>query len=110
MAWKSTKNPKIRDIIKLLGSHGSLTPTDLSKKLDLHSVVVARYLKQLKDDKLVKIKRKQNQLFYSLDHKQWKKHVEATIELAGNSFETKFNENMKQKFQDDVKSPAQRGI
>ena len=93
MAWQCIKNPKIRDIITILGNCGPHTPTQLAKKMDLHEVTVSRYLKTLKDENLVKIKRKQNQLFYSLNVKQWEKHIEATINLAGTNFANKFNEH-----------------
>ena len=92
MAWESIKNLKVRSIIEILGS-GPHTPKQLAEKLGLHEVTVSRYLKILKKDNLVKIKRKQNQLFYSLNQNQWKKHVEATINLAGSNFAKKFNKS-----------------
>ena len=93
MAWESIKNPKIREIISILSS-GSYTPTQLARKLNVHNVVVSRYLKTLKDDNLVKIRRKQNELYYSLDQNQWEKHVKATINLAGNNFSDNFIEHL----------------
>lgn len=85
----STNNENIRKIIEILG-HGSKTPKQLAKELGMHEVTVSRYLKTLKDDNLVKIKRDQNQLYYSLNLNQWKNHVEATINLAGEMFTKKF--------------------
>lgn len=95
MSWNSTKNPKIREIIKILGGSKSQTPGQLSEKLDLHEVVVSRYLKILKEDNLVKVKRDQNQLYYSLNQNQWQKHVDATMNLAGENFTKKFKEHLK---------------
>ena len=96
MAWESTKNPKIREIISILSS-GSYTPTQLARKLDMHNVVISRYLKVLKNDNLVKIRRKQNELYYSLDQNQWKKHVEATMNLSGGNFSNDFKEYVEKK-------------
>ena len=94
MAWESTKNSKGRDIIKILGDSESLNPTQIAQRLNLHKVVVSRYLKKLKDDKLVKILRKQNQLYYSLNLDEWKKHVETTMNLAGENFANKFKDHL----------------
>lgn len=96
MAWESTKNPKIRYIISILSS-GSETPTNLSNKMNIDKVTISRYLKILKDDNLVKIRRNQNQLYYSLNKNQWKKHVEETMNLAGENFAKKFKEHIEKK-------------
>ena len=85
MAWQSVKNKHIRNIISLI-SKNPMTPTMLSKQLKLHEVAISRYLKTLKDDELVKIKREQNNLYYSLNRDKWQKHVEETIRLAGETF------------------------
>ena len=94
MAWESTKNPKIREIIEILSS-GPHTPTQLAQMLNSNPVTIARYLKILKEDNLVKIKREQNQLYYSLNLNQWRKHVEATMNLAGENFTNKFKKQLK---------------
>ena len=96
MGWDYVKNLKTRKIIEILYS-GSHTPKQLAEKMNLHEVTVSRYLKILKKDNLVKIKRKQNQLFYSLNQNQWKKHVEATIDLAGSHFVSQLNQSIQEK-------------
>lgn len=96
MAWNSTRNPKIREIIHTISS-APHTPTQLSKKLNLHEVTISRYLKILRDDNLVKIRRKQNELYYSLDLNKWEKHVEETMNLAGDNFTNKFKKHLEKK-------------
>ena len=85
LAWKCVKNEHIRDIISIIGST-SATPTMLSKKLKIDPVAMSRYLKVLRDDKLVKVRRDQNKLWYSLHQNNWKKHIEATLNLSGGNF------------------------
>jgi len=89
MAWDSIKNKHNRDIIKIIGST-PMTPTMLSERLKIDPVSISRYLKILRDGKLVKVRRDQNNLWYSLNQNQWKKHVEATIDLAGYNFVSNF--------------------
>ena len=94
----------MRKIIEMISST-PMTPTMISQELGFDSVRTSRYLSVLKNGNLVKIRREQNNLFYSLNHNEYKKLVEATMNLAGDNFVNKFEESIGKKLKKQSQNP-----
>jgi len=74
-----------------------MTEIALSGKLNIGLPIISKCLKILDSKKLLKTRQKQDETLYSLNERAWEKHVETTMNLAGENFSKNLKELTKKK-------------